>query len=239
MSGFCVFQFDSSSRRARSVQICTNLQPDYYMKYYRMQFVATASSMSRAAIARGSASASNAGDRDSDPDLCVQAPWDTYADDVHIRAGQQFLDVADALSTPKADAISRARSGLASATATRRVLGKSATALAWKGAMTPHPMMPNSYIRLLMGWPCLELDRESAPIAMARRGRSGAALRPCPCRGAGAPARSRPLCAASARRWAGVEVEIPTVEARTRLRPAPPGGPAGARAPRPAPLRTL
>ena len=35
--GFCVYQFDSSSRRARSVQICTNLQLDYYMKYYRMQ----------------------------------------------------------------------------------------------------------------------------------------------------------------------------------------------------------
>ena len=34
--GFCAFQFDSSSRRARSVQICTNLRPDYYMKYYRM-----------------------------------------------------------------------------------------------------------------------------------------------------------------------------------------------------------
>ena len=32
--GFCVFQFDSSSRRARSVQICTNLQPNYYMNYY-------------------------------------------------------------------------------------------------------------------------------------------------------------------------------------------------------------
>src|SRR6266545_3808964 len=30
----CVFQFDSSSRRARSVQICTNLQTDYYMNYY-------------------------------------------------------------------------------------------------------------------------------------------------------------------------------------------------------------
>ena len=32
--GFCVFQFDSSSRRARSVQICANLQPNYYMNYY-------------------------------------------------------------------------------------------------------------------------------------------------------------------------------------------------------------
>src|SRR6266508_3783300 len=39
--GFCVFLFDSSSRSARSVQICTNLQPDYYMKYYRMQVVET------------------------------------------------------------------------------------------------------------------------------------------------------------------------------------------------------
>src|SRR5205809_8078320 len=39
--GFCVFQFDSSSRRARSVQICTNLQPDYYIKYYRTQVVQT------------------------------------------------------------------------------------------------------------------------------------------------------------------------------------------------------
>ncbi len=42
--GFCIFQFDSPSRRARSVQIGTNLQPDYYMKYYRKQVVQTASS---------------------------------------------------------------------------------------------------------------------------------------------------------------------------------------------------
>jgi hypothetical protein len=44
--GFCVFQFDSSSRRAPSVQICTNLQPDYCMKYYRMQVVQTVTSNS-------------------------------------------------------------------------------------------------------------------------------------------------------------------------------------------------
>jgi len=37
--GFCAFQFDSSSRRARTVEICTNLQPDCYMEYYRMQVV--------------------------------------------------------------------------------------------------------------------------------------------------------------------------------------------------------
>src|SRR5438552_11421742 len=43
--GFCVFQFDSSSRRARSVQICTSLQPDYYMKYFRVQVVQTGSSV--------------------------------------------------------------------------------------------------------------------------------------------------------------------------------------------------
>ena len=30
---------------ARSVQICTNLQPDYYMKYYRMLVVQTGSSV--------------------------------------------------------------------------------------------------------------------------------------------------------------------------------------------------
>ena len=38
-------QFDSSSRRARSVQIGTNLQPDYYIKYYRAQVVQTGSSV--------------------------------------------------------------------------------------------------------------------------------------------------------------------------------------------------
>ena len=43
--GFCVFQFDYSSRRARTVEICTNLQPDYYTKYYRMQVVQTSSSV--------------------------------------------------------------------------------------------------------------------------------------------------------------------------------------------------
>ena len=32
--GFCVFQFDSSCRRARTVQMCTNPRPDYYTKYY-------------------------------------------------------------------------------------------------------------------------------------------------------------------------------------------------------------
>jgi hypothetical protein len=36
---FCGIQFDSLGRRARTVQIGTNLQPDYYMKYYRMQVV--------------------------------------------------------------------------------------------------------------------------------------------------------------------------------------------------------
>src|SRR6266571_3489658 len=35
--GFCVFQCDSSRLRGRNVQICTNLQPDCYMKYYRVQ----------------------------------------------------------------------------------------------------------------------------------------------------------------------------------------------------------
>jgi hypothetical protein len=44
--GFCVFPFDSSNRHGPSVQICTNLQPDYYMKYYRMQVVQTVTSNS-------------------------------------------------------------------------------------------------------------------------------------------------------------------------------------------------
>jgi hypothetical protein len=43
--GFCVFQFGSSCRRARAVQMSTNLQPDYYTKYYRMQVVRTGSSV--------------------------------------------------------------------------------------------------------------------------------------------------------------------------------------------------
>jgi hypothetical protein len=45
--GFGVFQFDSSSRRVWSVQICANLQPDYYMKYYRMLLVQKGSSIIR------------------------------------------------------------------------------------------------------------------------------------------------------------------------------------------------
>lgn len=36
---FVPFQFDSVGRRARTVQIRTNLYPDYYMKYYKMQVV--------------------------------------------------------------------------------------------------------------------------------------------------------------------------------------------------------
>ena len=54
--GFCAFQFDSLGRRARTVQIGTNLQPDYYMKYYRMQVVQTGCSVvmrcDRSAIGR-------------------------------------------------------------------------------------------------------------------------------------------------------------------------------------------
>src|SRR5258708_15453294 len=100
-------------------------------------------------------------------------------------------------------------------------------AFAGNGAMTPQPAMPNP--KVLTDWPSVRLARASIPIAAAGRGRNGAAPQPFLCRDAGVPARSRPRCEASERRWADAAGEIPVAEVRGRLRQGQLARQAGAR----------